>query len=186
MVKSPPVMKYLFSICLLLTLAGCNEAPKTPEKPEVKKGKYFFDFDEVIYYKTNISDNDVMDIFTKHQKSKNERLLLDVVAQYMPESLNDTLFISKLEEIGYGKRNLPKSSNVALNEIFSQKEYKEYDRASCQPFYRDIYVFKKKGKTVGVAKICYGCGTSIFTGAQVNTNSFGANGELGKLEKIVK
>ena len=52
-------------------------------------------------------------------------------------------------------------------------------------FYRDILVFKKENKTVGVAKVCFGCSQSIITGTKLNTQEFGQSGDYGRLKKLL-
>lgn len=120
-------------------------------------------------------------------KSIRRQLLLDVLTSYTPESLKDSVFVAQLEDIGYNKKVLPDSINESLNKIFSERAYDEdYAAPACMPYFRDVYVFRKNNKITGVAKICYGCGFSYFTGTDAVTQNFGRHNELKHLEKIVK
>lgn len=184
-VKSPPVMKYLFFICLLLTLAGCNETPKTPEKPEVKKGKYFFDFDEVVYYSTDISEHELYEMSIKQNPTHKQKLFLNLILGATPSKVTDTTFLSYIDTVGYNKVKIPIEKHAAIREIFKQNNDSLQVVTSCTRFFRDIYVFKKKGKMTGVAELCYTCGDEYFIGAAVSTDGFGNNNEYKKLREIV-
>ena len=52
--------------------------------------------------------------------------------------------------------------------------------------YRDIIIFKNKGTTVGVAKICFRCDQSSIIGTIANTDEFGMSGDFDRLDKLLK
>jgi len=171
-------MKYLLSICLLLLLlVGCHQ-----DKPAITKGKYFFDFDEVVYYKTEATT----ELLYKRPHTPSENLFIQIVNGNTPQKLSDTNFLSYIDTVGYIKKVIPARKHAAIREIFSEKNCEDNSITSCTRFFRDIYIFKKKGKVTGVAKLCYECGDEFFISAKGNTSCFGATGEYEKLTEIVK
>ena len=177
-------MKYILFFCLLsLLLNGCRKTPQTPEKTATTKGKYFFDFDEAIYYVTDISTDE---LYKMAQSENNDNRLLRVVYGNTPKNISDTGFLSFIDSVGYTKKIISTDKIAALKEILKQKDCNEISSTSCTRFYRDIFVLKKKGKMTGVVKLCYSCGDVELIGAKGDTGCFGKNNELAQLKKIVK
>lgn len=161
-------------------------------------GNYFFDFDEVNYYKIKIEDDPIYDAADRHRKrimsktktsataaTDKDSLINGIILDYLPETVNDASFEKNLIEIGYTSKKLSKERFKELKEVFREKGINEGDVA-CIAIYRDIYVFKKKGKVSGVAKLCYDCEMSHFIGTSADTGNFGADGEFEKLKELVK
>lgn len=58
---------------------------------------------------------------------------------------------------------------------------------SIQPLYRDIFIFWKNRKIIGIAKLnSNGPFFHVFEGTNKNTECFDKNGEINKLQKILK
>lgn len=151
--------------------------------------RYYFDFDEVAYYKTTKDFNEI--IGDEEVRSlKDVKTLKDSVAfQLMGkfgEAVPYDVAATYLDSIGFEKKVLPASKNAALMEIFREKFKERTEWTTCEPIYRDIYVFKKNGKVVGMGKLCYECGDSRFFGTSAKTGNFGMDGEYGKLRELVK
>ena len=91
-----------------------------------------------------------------------------------------------LQKFGYKKTTIDKTKNEHLNDIFSENNCSESFAAACIPVYRDIFIFKKNNKTVGIAKICFGCRLFHIIGTKKNLENFGQCGDFEKLEKLIK
>jgi len=170
-------MKYLLSVCLLSALLfSCNQKPAV-------KSPYFFDFDEVVYYKTDIKTEDVYKIA---QSTNKDKRFLYLVWGNTPDKLSDTTFLSYIENVGYTKKSVPVEQHAALKEILREKNGQGSNYTLCTRYYRDIFVLKKKGKMTGVVKICYSCGDVELVGAKANTGCFGSKSDLKELTEIVK
>jgi hypothetical protein len=155
------------------------------------KQEYYYDFDEVIYYKTTKDFNDLVAIGNEEVRSlKDVKTLRDSVAfQIMgdfEEAVPYDVAATYVDSIGFEKKILPVSKHTALMEIFREKPKMRTEWTTCEPIYRDIYVFKKNGKVVGMGKLCYECGDSRFFGTNAATGDFGMDGEYGKLKELVK
>ncbi|MNY62602.1 hypothetical protein D3C86_1994460 [compost metagenome] len=70
--------------------------------------------------------------------------------------------------------------------MFSEKDSIQTDGYACIAEYRDIFIFRKKEKTIGIAKICFKCGRFQIIGSKIDTQYFGLWSELDKLKKIVR
>ncbi len=55
----------------------------------------------------------------------------------------------------------------------------------CLPVFRDILIFKKRHKVIGIVKICFGCEKAVIVGSQANTIGFGQDGDFQKLKKLL-
>ena len=67
-----------------------------------------------------------------------------------------------------------------------EKSTLENIATACIHVYRDILIFKKEGKVIGTAKICFDCMSKQIKGTTANTENFGQDGDYEKLEKILR
>lgn len=56
---------------------------------------------------------------------------------------------------------------------------------ACVPKYREIFLFKRKEKTIGIAKICFKYGRYQIVESKSDVSRFELGEELEKLEKTV-
>lgn len=185
-----------YLICAII-IAQCNN-PQTSQTNEniidsipniVNKEncKPYFEFDEVVHYKIKISEKEIVKLIIKENRNKNEEnLYLIVSSTFSPKSLNDTSVIANLVKIGFKKRIVSKNKFPLIEQIFCERKHKEYFSLSCIANYRDVLIFKKKKKTVGIAKICFECSQHIIVGAKGNTEYFGQSGDIEKLDSLLK
>lgn len=168
-------MKYLLLAFLSLSLLSC-----TPKKKE------YFDFDQVDHYSIIVSDLEIMKINRDTLKSKLDSLKSKIVGYNTPVNISDLSFIDKLEEMGFQKTSIDTSKFATIKNIFTEKEFISGESTSCEPYYRDILIFKKQNKVIGTAKLCFDCMKSQIHGTTANTKNFGDSGEFKKLEEILK
>ena len=168
-------MKGILILLILFTLCSCGQ----------KLGEFYFDFDNVEHYSIEIDENELFELEEKKYLSESEKLQIELVINDFPESISDTLFINKLEKSGFTKTLIEKSKNEDLNNLFREKSHKESLYAACIAAYRDILIFRKNGKVIGIAKICFSCSQNRIIGTDANTFEFGQSGDYGKLAKIL-
>lgn len=168
-----------YSILLVIVISGC----RLNNKHEVNKG--YFDYDEVIHYRSNFEENLLGELFDNKSKSITDSIKLGVIVDDIPHSINDTSFIFKLESIGYEKRMIAKDKFSRLSEIFKEKQHPKISNSKCVNIYRDILVFKNKNKTVGIVKVCFDCLDKQIVGTDKNTESFGQSGDYNILRSIL-
>ena len=131
---------------------------KASQKPQrIFYGETFFEFDEVDYYKSDIDEGEYGDQYDRAQNSKVDKLKFDIVFGDVPESINDATFIKSMKKSGYEKKKIDSKDFAELNKIFAEKSPIEGVTAACISVFRDVLVFKNKGKVSGVAKICFSC-----------------------------
>ena len=176
-------MTKLYLLLLLFICLSCSE------KKEITShvGEPYFDFDEVLYYKGTVdSFPDMVYYARKHNKTKKDSVMIDLMSNYPLTQYSDSICVIYLDSIGLNKVVIPKQKHIYLREIFTEKNYNTEDAfgTSCDPTYRDIFAFKKDGKVSGIARICLQCGQFRFTGSKFKPESFGFNDEYVKLRKL--
>ena len=162
-------MKYTLIIALLfIILSSC-------------RNKEYFDFDKAIHYSIDISEEEVYDLGNTFKEKK----LFHALGDYIT-TINDTLKVSDLESLGFYKHAINNAKFKLLNNLFSEKHHDNVYGLAWIAVYRDIIIFKNKGTTVGVAKICFGCDQSSIIGTIANTDEFGMSGDFDRLDKLLK
>lgn len=145
----------------------------------------YFEFDEVEYYFKDVSEEDTFKIALKEKKNNENEEFIKIVERKYPKNVSEE-FSSRLLKFGYIKKTIDKTKKDQLKNIFSENNCKENIAAACVPKYRDIFIFKKNKKTVGIAKICFGCRLFHIIGTNKNLENFGQCGDFEKLEKLIK
>jgi hypothetical protein len=166
-------MKKIFFL-LTVILLSCNS----------KEEKYF-EYDEIEYYKSEIEEDQIGILYDNQKKSKIDSLKMGVILGEIPKSIPNTEFIENLKSFGYTKSKIDSKKFNKINEIFTEKRHSELYATACIYIYRDILIFKKNSKIIGVAKICFGCDANVIIGTKANTEEFGMNGDYEKLRKIL-
>jgi len=178
---------------LFIALISC----KTEIKKEVIQektvsrvlGKKYFVFDEILHFKNNVLDDEVGDIYENRKLSSFDSIKNGIVLGYdsesTPKSIVDTSFIDNLDKFGYKKFVVTKGSFSAIDSIFANKEA-DVLAAGCVYVYRDILIFKKKSKIVGIAKICFHCNDSFIVGNKLDGAQINQFEDYQRLEKLLK
>lgn len=186
-------MKKIFFIIIAVFGLSCKDK-KNDTKTENTRiinqefkitGDKYFDFDELIHYQNDFAEEKIGELYENQNKSEIDILKFGVILDEIPKSINDLTFINRLEEIGYVKSEINQKEFDKINQIFTEKKHAEPMYAGCVYVYRDILVFKKKSKIIGIAKICFGCGDSQIFGTKSNTEEFGQSGDYELLQKIL-
>lgn len=155
------------------------------ESKEIVYGEPFFDFEEVIYY-SNPNINHTQVIRNSQKGSSDDKLLLEIILEEYPEKISDTENLERLLlKSEYLKSIVDTSKNKPLTMIFSESDCSDEYATACAPTFRDILIFKKQGKTVGIAKICFGCNKHYIIGTNKKTINFGECGGFGKLKHLL-
>jgi hypothetical protein len=147
----------------------------------------FFDFNEVIHYHKSITREEWLEIIKKEKnQTVDEKKLIDLLNNYLPEkSLNDKILINDIERLYPERRKIDNSKIKTLSNIYSEKFYGDFSLAACEPYYRDILIFKKQNKIVGISKVCFDCYLHSTIGTKRNTEQLGQNGDYAKLQRIL-
>ncbi|WP_339839902.1 hypothetical protein, partial [uncultured Flavobacterium sp.] len=162
-------MRKISLILVLLFIASCNK--KKSEKPVP-----FFKFDEVIHYQIDDEDT-ITKLFQVSQSDRTEsdEEFFKILMEYnYPISVSDSSFFKSLETLYPIKNHIPKSLFTELSTIFSQSNIGNSTEYACDPFFRDVFIFKNNSKIIGVAKICFECEKKSLVGAKGETLNFGA------------
>ncbi len=179
----------ILTIGFLITVFGCNnnntDSKKTVKTENETVCKPYFDFNEVEHYYLDIDEDKIWEIEEKTQKTEKEEKQLELLIQYTPDKLSDTIYLKDLEKIDFVKTEINSDKFESLNKIFCERQHKELIAMACIAVYRDILVFKKDNKIIGTAKICFDCDQNVITGTTLNTTEFGQSGDYGKLYKIL-
>jgi len=176
--------KLLYSF-IIVVLIGCSS--NTPNENPVSTNKTYFHFDEIVYVRILISDKDINELYAKENKNVNEQILFNILAEPLNKNLSENTIIKDLEGINKIECSINKKYFEQLNiTIFVEKQCSDFAPAVCDPFYRDILLFKKNGALTGVAKFSFNGHICDFSGTTANYECFGASGEFDKLRRILK
>lgn len=180
--------KNIFIIASILLLS-CNHSAKKDieyEKVVEKQSRLFFDSDEIDHYYVNYSLEDVLDLIDRDKTSKKNKELSDIFMGNFPDSIPENDFEKTLLTHNYKKSKLTIKQQKEIENVFSSKDSLQMSGYACVAEYRDIFIFKKKEKTVGIAKICFKCGRFQIVGSKLDVSGFGLWTELDRLKSIVR
>lgn len=154
------------------------------KEPKITGEKYF-EYDEIEYYQNEIVEDQIEELYDNQKKSVKDSLKMGVILGEIPKSITDTNFIDNLKSFGYTKSKIEPKKFDKIDEIFTEKKHSESYATACIYIYRDILIFKRKSKIIGIAKICFGCDANVIVGTKSNTEEFGMSGDYQKLRKIL-
>ncbi len=184
--------KYIFLILIVcFRFLNCkNSENKIVNTIEIKSNNLnFFDFDKVEHYYKDIDAGDIlveMQRLETIDKKSEEHNYLNLIGYDYPKDVNDEKFIDNLIKFKFSKVQIEDKFYNELNKLFSFSNCQDDYGLACAPVYRDILVFYKEEKIVGIAKICFECDKSDVIGAKKDASFFGHCGGYGKLYKILK
>lgn len=179
-------MRTIVILSLIGLFFSCDSSNDIEKNVATSKNVgYFFDFDELVHYRIEIDENDLIEKTEDPNITPEEQLQIELIIMDAPNSVDDTSFVAELENIGFRKTQVDKSIFGKINEIFKEKEVDESIVNSCLAVYRDILIFKKKNKIIGMAKICFSCNQNRIYGTSANTINFGQEGDYGMLDRIL-
>lgn len=177
------VLFFLFCSCKKENIS--ESPPKEAIPLEIKYGKVFFDYDQIDYYSTNLEEGKIEELDKNQNKSKVDKYKYTVTIDETPETITDLAFLKYMEKIGFVKKKIDSSKFPEINKIFIEKTASDGYAAACVPVFRDILIFKKLGKVIGIAKICFGCHQYRIIGTDADTENFGTNNDYEKLKYIL-
>lgn len=188
-VLNPKKLKRFIFILIVIIFSSCNGSKKSDAnnaKVVKKELRPFFDSDRIDHYYLDFSEEDFVKLTSKNPTTKKEKEFSNLYMGYYPDSIPKENFGKILLNHNYKKSNLSIRQEKDIQNVFSVKDSLMTEGYACVAEYRDIFIFKKKEKTVGIAKICFKCGRFQIVGSKLDTNGFGLWEELNKLEKIVR
>ncbi|WP_276135142.1 hypothetical protein [Polluticoccus soli] len=170
-------MKFIPFVVLLafvFVVLSCNNR-------SVQSSKYF-DYDGIDYY-FNDFDEDEIELLD-NPKTELDTIKNRVILGDIPLSMNDLSFVNKLEKIGYRRTEIDESKFPEIDKIFGRGE--QDATTSCIYVYRDILVFKKKDKVVGVVKICFDCFENQIVGGLQDSAYFNRDVDYNRLKNLLR
>ena len=155
------------------------------EKQSITKGEYFFDFDHIDYYRSEIKDEYLLgDLREKLPKEEFEKYY-SVYSKDYPKNLDDEQLETTLTQLEFKKIELDKKVYQDINEIYREKEMSSSLEAFCIPIYRDILIFKKNNSVVGISKVCFDCNMNYTLGSKTDVEIYNNSNDYEKLEKLL-
>jgi hypothetical protein len=148
--------------------------------------KLYFNYDEVLHYYNSYdptSDENKYDRYPSKHKVDTFKVL--TLFKNYPTDINDLEFLEYIDKNGYLELIIDTALFSQLDEVFVERKATSYVNNTCMPIYRDILVFKKSRKIVGIVKICFQCNEIYFVGSKYDTSHFGVFGEFEKLKSVL-
>ena len=127
-----------------------------------------------------ISDEGVRDESLIHDEFTD---LQNVIIYYDYPSDLDFKFHDELTKVGFQKSEIEKVKFSKLKEILKYEFNIKFGKSRCLTTYKDILVFQKNNKIVGVVKICFGCHKYCSIGENLPDFNFEKYNELEVLLK---
>lgn len=176
----------LYILTVLLFSFACTSSSNPVVAIENDDWKvYYFDFDQVDYYQTAITENETF-VLEDKKRTKNEDLLLSLLTGDRPVDLDDTSFISKLGKLGFAPEEIAEEKWPLIKDLFREKSDDPANEWSlCLPVYRDLLIFRKENKIEGIVKICFACDDIQIRGSKADTRNFRSNKGFRKLWNIL-
>ena len=145
----------------------------------------YFNYDELVHYKIEFDSNKRKEIYSSRNNTFLDSMRYGVIYNSIPKSINDSSFVFKLEEFGYTKKVVKRVKFKEIDRIFTERKHEEVIAYACDHVFRDILIFKRKSKIIGIAKICFECGGNEIVGTKANSEEFGMDGEYAELRQIL-
>ena len=192
-------MKILIPLFLVFLAISCKKEESSSQEStddfyrymenvnkKITQNKPFFDFDEVIHYEFPISSQEYEDLILADTLPEKSKLLSIIFHNACPVTQEEKIkFKEALEAVDKEESTIKPKWHDELNSVFSEKKCDDMRVNSCAPIYRDIFIFKKNKKEIGMAKICFECQLFSISNKEAITDCFNQNGELSRLKKII-
>ena len=180
-------MKNSIFMIIVFVISSCNhpkkEENKNTSKVTKKELRPFFNSNKIDHYYLNFSDDEFTKFISKDELTTKEEEFSDLFMGRFPDTIPKENFEKTLLNHNYKKKDLSTKQQNEIQNIFSEKDSLMDYGYACEAQYRDIFLFKNKEKTIGIAKICFKCSRFQIIGSKIDVSGFGK--ELGKLKKIV-
>lgn len=167
----------IFSIIYLQSCINNSESNTEERSPLV-----FSNFDSLEHYSIAIDLYKIGELEDKQNKIEKDNLLLSV----LQDSQVDISLLPRLKEIGYSSRSIDKSLYRPIDSLFFSKVRKHYLDTSCIQEFRDILVFYKDKKCIGIAKICFECRAMVSWSQNLKFKGFGDWSDYDVLNPILQ
>ena len=177
------IINYIFLI-VIFCLSSCNFSKKETKanSEEVENfinknldpnpGKPFFEFDAIDYYNVEIDEYTASNLLNT-RKTAFDNIKYNLILDEASENISDNYFLNNLAKVGYKKSEIDPNDFQHLTSLFSERSERDGLYFECFPTFRDILVFKKDKKVIGVAKLDLGCNKYKIIGTDANTKNFG-------------
>ena len=180
-------MKYLVLLFFLVVATSCN---KQKQKIDINTNKKvfenYFDCEVVEHYYINKTEKEISLEIRKKKKNNKELLRTKLLISVYPDNISENNIESTIINSGFKLEILTNTQKNQIDNIFKEKDSIKKEFSSCIPYYRDVLIFKKNQKIVGLSKICFGCGVIQIIGSTKETDGFGIESDIKKLKKILK
>lgn len=172
------IIIYCVLLLLIVSYFFITDTTINLNKYEIAKcDQTIFEYDLIEYYTLNL---DNLDNRLLVQKDTVKRKILNDYFKDIKDSINlkhvEKYYIKSelnLQTLKFVKSYICKN-NINSNNWFSE----------CMPTFRDIMIFKRQSKTVGIIKICFECNISNVVSSEYNSEMFNDE-EMDILEKFL-
>lgn len=141
------VVKVTLLLGLVLVVSCKHSTTSTPD----------LEFNQVIHYSILIDDETLFDLASEDRLTVNEQLKIDVMLNDKTKNLSDTLFIEKLESLGFTKTQFNTKQVSQLQNLFIIANENTNSVNECINIYRDILILKQDNQIKEIAKVCLEC-----------------------------
>ncbi len=148
--------------------------------------KLYYTYDEVVHLSYNGQEEYSHDLYYLKDGSLDDKLFFGWLVGDERKSLSDTSDFEKLKLGPFAVSKVPEQKFEQLNALFCERQHQNQMYAGCEPVYRDILIFRRNQKTIGIARLCFQCEMSDIVGTDRNTTDFGQSGDFHRLRLLLK
>jgi len=173
----------IFAMIIAICLKGCvgNGDSREGKLPDNTTSDSF-QFDSLAHYSTMIDFYQIGELEDKKTQSERDVFLLSVLG----DNQVDTTILKRLEDVGYTKTMINGKHYSVIDSLFFSKGRQEDIDSSCIHEFRDILVFYKNKKCIGLAKICFDCKAMVPWDRGVQFKGFGDWSDYDRLHPILR
>jgi len=135
-------------------------------------GKPFFQFDAIDYYNLKIDEHTASNLLNTRRTAL-DSIKYNLILDETSENISDDHFLNNLDKVGYKKSEIDPSDFQNLTNLFSERSERDRLNFDCFPTFRNILVFKKDDKVIGVAKLDVNCNKYKIIGTTAHIETFG-------------
>ncbi len=170
-------------ICFVLLLLITSYLFITGSKIDINKyeieecNKTIFEYDLIEYYNSDIDE--FKGSVLSQNDTINGKLLNDCFFE-----MKDSIYLERVDRFFIEKKLNFKTIKFIQSYVCQSKTNANTEYHECMPIFRDLLIFKKQSKIVGIIKICFECDFANFVSAEHSSLNFNTD-ELEILEQFL-
>ncbi len=159
-----PLTRTSFKIFIVLLLFACGEKRPISQEPVATSCGNYFEYDQVEHFHFTKSSDLLVGFEDRIHDSPENEVLFRIVFSNELKALKDTVGLIGMETVGFEKLSVGREYFKEINKVFCRTPANAIPARMCIPTYRDVLIFRRNGRIVGFARVCFECTIYSFVG----------------------